>query len=301
MGLFRRKKSEPIRTAHIEDDSYAFRRSRTLTGSLSNSVQTVREDRAALKSDRVKQHDLRRHRRKIGFLLFACLLAAAIIYLLVSQFIGSVTIASKSALSVEKQQAYAAAINKYLSTSPGERFSFSLQKDRLLADLQSQHAEVEFISLSRFGVGQASIADIKIRVPVISWDLRGKTYYIDSHGVAFQTLIGEAPTLRVEDNTGITLEDSATLASDKMLRFIGRIIALLQQSGQTVERLELPADTSRQINVYLQGRDYPFYTSIDRDPAGQATDVINALNYVSSQQISPQYVDVRVGSRAYYR
>lgn len=297
----KRKEPEPIRTAHIEDDSYAFRRSRTLTGSLSNSVQTVSEDRAALKSDRVKQHDLRRHRRRIGSLLAACLLAIAIIYVLISQFVGSVTIVSKSLLPAERQAAYAKAIDEYLVASPGERFSFTLKYDRLLSSLQSRYPEIEAISVSRFGFGQPALANITTRTPIISWDLKGKTYYIDGHGVAFQTLAGPAPTLRVEDNTGITLENSSVLASDKMLRFIGRLIALIQEGGQTVERLELPAGTSRQINVYVQGKAYPFYTTIDRDPAGQAADVLNALNYFSSHGIAPQYADVRVSSKAYYR
>lgn len=298
---WRKSKKEPVRSAHIEEANYLFRRSRTLTGSLSDSVKTVGEPRAALKSERVKQHTLRSYRRRIGARLLICLVIAAGLYGLLSQFIGSVTIASKNMIPEASKQRYTETIEAYLSASPTQRFSFSLASEKLLATVQQKHPEVEKLSLSRFGVTAPTIASLSLRTPVIVWDVQGVTYYIDSQGVAFQSYTGSQPTLRVEDNTGIALEATSSPASEKMLRYIGRLVALVSEAGYSVERLELPAGTSRQINLYLQGRGYPIFVSSDRDPAGQVADVKNVLAYFDMNRIVPAYVDARVSSKAYYQ
>jgi hypothetical protein len=40
---------------------------------------------------------------------------------------------------------------------------------------------------------------------------------------------------------------------------------------------------------------------MDRDPAGQAADIVSAVRYVQQKQINPEYLDVRVASKAFYR
>ena len=86
-----------------------------------------------------------------------------------------------------------------------------------------------------------------------------------------------------------------------MIHYIGRLVALIQQQGYNVERLELPALTSREVDVFLEGKGYRFKTTVDRDPAGQAADIRAIVAYLDAQQLQPQYVDVRVSSQAYYR
>ena len=57
--------------------SYAFRRNRTLTGSLLSDVASPSEHSADLKSPRVQAHNLRHHRRKLTLRLIMILACVA--------------------------------------------------------------------------------------------------------------------------------------------------------------------------------------------------------------------------------
>jgi len=63
----RRRQEQPVRQPRMDADeqSYAFRRSRTITGSTTDNVRAAGENRAQLKSPRLHEHSLRKHRRKL--------------------------------------------------------------------------------------------------------------------------------------------------------------------------------------------------------------------------------------------
>lgn len=302
MGIFKKKQHEQVRQPRITDDNeaYIFRRSRTMTGSLSNTVRAATEDRSVLRSERLKHHDLKITRRRIAWLLVGCIAAASLLYWLLMQFIGTVTVTGQ-AMSSTQQATYAQSIEAYLRSHPGERFAVTLQETALTEAVQADHPEVRQITLHAGGVARASVATVTLRTAIAAWTLQGQKYYIDEHGVAFTATPVKQPKLVVVDNTGIDPADAGAVASERMLRYIGRLVALVQKEGYVVSKVELPANTSRQVNIYLKGRGYPIKTHIDRDPAAQAADVVQAVSYFDSKKIRPKYVDVRVSSKAYYK
>jgi hypothetical protein len=177
----------------------------------------------------------------------------------------------------------------------------TLNESTLTSSIQQQHPEIKQITLTVAGALKPTSASVTLRSAIATWTLQGKKYYIDEHGVAFTVKPLHEPTLIVEDNTGINPADAGAVASDRMLHYIGRLVALVQKTGLVVNKVELPANTSRQVNLYVEGRGYPIRTYIDRDPAAQATDVVNAVKYFDQKGISPAYVDVRVSSKAFYK
>ena len=87
-----------------------------------------------------------------------------------------------------------------------------------------------------------------------------------------------------------------------MLKFVGRVIALVGDSGVArIQSVELPTNSTRQVDFKLKDHPYLIKAHLDRDPAGQAADIVNAVRYVESKSIRPTYLDVRVASKAYYR
>lgn len=303
MKLFRKKREQPpVRQPHITDanESYTFRRSRTMTGSLSSTVLAASERFGDLKSNRQKHHELKKQRRWLfgGFLIVVIM--GVSLYMLLAQFMTSVTVVVTGAPH-NLTTAYADTIQKYISARPSERFIFALNHDTLLTYVQHDYPEISGITVTHAGLFQPGRAEITLREPVASWTVQGKRFYIDNHGVQFTTHIGAEPTLIVEDKTGIDPNSTGAIASERMIHYIGRLVALLGEKGYQVEKLELPLLTSREVDVYLQGRAYRIKTSVDRDPAGQAMDVENIVAYLEKQSISPTYVDARVSSRAYYR
>lgn len=303
MKLFRKKDAPPIRQPHITDanESYAFRRSRTITGSVSSSVLAASEQFGDLKSDRLKHHELKKTRRRL-FGMFVGLLAISIgLFLLLSQFMMSIHVVVPGAPD-SLTATYMKSIDTYIAARPVERFSFFLNRETLLAHIQQEHPEVSEVVVSLGGsLFQPGRADISLREPIASWTIQGKRFYIDQHGVKFSVHIGTEPTLVVEDKTGVDLNSSSAVASERMIHYIGRLVTLLHEKGYVVEKLELPLLTSREVDVFLQGRAYRIKTSVDRDPAGQAMDVENIVVYLDSKQLSPTYVDARVPARAFYK
>lgn len=302
MGLFKKQHSQ-VRQPHISDDTgvYAFRRSRTMTGSSSDSVRSAAETHADLQSDRLKHHTLRKQRRHLGVYLLITVVCMTGLLFLVNNFMLSTSVRQGQGVAAADASSYQAVVNSYLSSHANERFVFSLRGDALLETVQKQYPEVRAITVDVQPWLQPALVRIDLRTPVASWTIGGAKYYIDASGVAFQKNHGVEPALVVEDNTGINPNDTAAVASERMIRYIGRLVALLKQNGLTVERLILPPVTSREVDVRLSGVAYTIKTDLDRDPAGQVADVVQAVGYLSRKGITPSYADVRVSSKLYYK
>lgn len=302
MGLFK-KQHDQVRHPHISDDNgaYTFRRSRTMTGSSSDTVRAAAELHADLQSDRLKHHVLRKKRRHLlTYLLFVVVCAGGLVFLL-NNFMISASVTSGGGAPAVDMAAYQQTVNDYLFSHPSERFSFALRGEALLETVQKKYPEVSTVTVTVQPWLRAAHISVGLRKPIASWTIGQTKYYIDSNGVAFQKNYGAEPSLVVEDNTGIDPTSTGAVASERMIRYIGRLVALLQQKGLSVERLELPPSTSREVDVRLTGTAYAIKTNLDRDPAGQAADVAEAVNYLSRKGITPAYADVRVSSKLYYK
>ncbi len=305
MKLFRRKEDVPIRQPHItaQNDSFSFRRSRTLTGSASDSVTSVvtHRDRSDLQSPRMKAHALRQKRRHLALILGGCFLVCIGLMWLMSQFVFS-TRAVIVGVNAVDTGSYQKTINEYFGSHPFERFRFALRENALIDTVRSHHAELDSVTieLPATPLG-ASTARLVARQPVVTWQLGGTKYYVDAKGEAFSTNFFAEPTVAVTDKTGVKPDEQGSIASTRLLKYLGRLIGKIGQGGFKVVSITLPPLTSREIDIQLEGRGYPIKTQLDRDTSAQATDVINAVKYFDTKHITPAYVDVRVSSRAYYQ
>ena len=303
----RRDNQPPVRQPRSSeaDQSYAFRRSRTITGSAATNVRAAGEDRGQLRSPRLHEHSLRKHRRKLSAYLLLSVLAAGVLWYVISSYIGntinvgtSTTQPVSHSLDAAKYQDLA---KRYLAERPFERFEFALNEEEFSRFMSTEAPEVSAATLTAgesLGSGQLSV---RLREPVASWTIKGKQYFVDTDGLAFTTNYFAVPAVVVTDKSGINA-DAGVIASTKLLRFIGRVVTLVNKSGlPPVEAVTLPAGSTREVDFKLKDREYSIKAHLDRDPAGQATDIINAVKYVDSKGIAPKYLDVRVSSKAYYR
>ena len=309
MKLFggRKKKQVDVRNPHItsQNDAYNFRRSRTITGSSASSVRAVSEDRGQLRSTRLQEHDLRRHRKKLSFYLILCLVIIGLFGVLLEQYSSDdVVISANSAEASTKHidtARYRAIAAQYYAEHPLEHFRFALNIDTFANELRAKAPEVADASVVRGDKALQGEVKLMFRRPVVSWTIKGEKYYVDANGEAFKVNYFAEPNVAVVDESGID-PDAGVIASGRFLRFMGRVITLVNDSGvTTVSGIVIPKGVTRQIDLKLVGVPYPFKTNLDRDPAGQATDIINAYKHFTSRGIVPAYVDVRVSSKAFYR
>lgn len=304
----RRRLTQENPKAHQKDEGhaeyYSYRRNRTLTGSLSSNVSSATERSAELRSPRVQSHDLRRHRRRLSGLLFGSLSLAVFLGFLVYQSIGIVRVEPGAGVVARVDtDAYARLISGYLAVHPFERFRFSLDEVALARYLQDNGApEVESVSpMSRYsGFGQTTLT-LLYRHPVVSWNTGRSEMYVDKTGAAFERNYFANPDVKVIDKSGIQTSGNQVVTSGRFLGFMGKIIGRMSEQGLFISSITLPAGTTRQVEVTVQGLAYPIKFSTDRPTGEQAEDAGRAVRYLKNQGITAEYLDVRVGGKAYYK
>lgn len=312
MGVFRKKQSQPARRRHGQSETgavdvqyterYAFRRNRTLTGSLSSDVQSAGEAHSELRSVRVQTHDLHAHRRRLGLYLVTTLCAVGISGWLIYQSITAVSVTANTPVVIN-QSLYGQKVEDYLNANPLQRLRVTIDTNKLATYLQSNGCpEVASVSpdVTYEGFGTSGIV-LTFRKPVVVWKTGSTKLYVDGEGNAFARNVYPDPSVEVVDQTGIPAQDNQVLASERFLGTIGRVIGRMAAQGYTVNQVVLPANTTRQLMVSAEGVGYPIKFSIDRSAGEQAEDAARAIKYLADRGINPEYLDVRVGGKAFYK
>ena len=285
-------------------DRYAFRRNRTITGSSSARVASSNELNAELRSPRAHVHHLTSLRRRLlGYFSIVSLVAFGL-YVLVFQLVATMTIRladSAPSLPEADRYAYERAIESYYAARPAERFRFILDEPALLSHVQSARPEVRTVRIEPgSGPGEASVV-ISARNPIARWSIDGSNQYVDGEGVVFTKNYFTDPRLRIVDNSGLGASSSRLVASNRFLGFIGRVVAMSGRSGLNVERVTIPALTTRQVALTLKGSKTEYKLSVDRSAGQQVEDITRIAKYLARNDLDPGYVDVRISGKAFYK
>jgi hypothetical protein len=290
----RRQSSDFVRTPASIDTGNQFRRNQTLSGIKHSASEPV--------SERTRLHHLARQRRHIGAILSLVLGIIIILSVLLFQFTGKVIVAGSSAALTHSIQpsTYEKAINDYLGIHPVERLRFALNETALSAYVSGVLPEVSHVKLTATNNIVQSNFTLTLRKPVAGWQINGHQYFVDTTGVVFQNNFYETPTVQIVDQSGVSPEQGAIVASARLLSFVGRVVSLAGQGSYTVTQASLPSGTTRELDIQLKDVQPRIKLSIDRGAGEQVEDMIRSLTYLQSQGKSAQYVDVRVSGRAIY-
>ncbi|MBC7746936.1 hypothetical protein H7Y40_03060 [Pedobacter sp.] len=306
MPFYSRKSKPPLRQpkSDIADQAVAFRRSRTITGTSSSNIRSANEPKSQLKSPRLKEHELKHHRRLLSLGIIGLAGLSGLCVWLLDQYIVTIdTMTSTHTLARPLVvNDYQSAIRDYLNARPAERFRFMLNTDRLNTYVKENNAEVSNIEISG-GTGLvAANATVSLRAAVAVWQVNSVKYYVDASGEIYQKNYYQEPVVSVKDESGVTPKTTELIASTRLLRFLGQTVSGLNAAGiGTVTSVTIPGGTLRQLDIALDTRPYRIKTHMDRDAVGQVADAVAALRYLDSKQIIPEYVDVRVSGKAFYR
>lgn len=282
---------------------YSFRRNRTLTGSLVSNVASANEQRAELQSPRVYSHHLRRKRRYMAILFTATFVVMVLLNWMIYQSIARIAIVPIGVTQKFDGQPYEKKAQDYLNAHVFERSRLSLDTHALSDYLQDNgFPEVSSVgsTMSNGGFGKSNIS-VTLRRPVVSWQTGSTKVYVDSQGVSFRRNYFDEPSVAVVDQTNVQSVDNRVLASDNLLSFMGRAIDAFRTQGMTVQKVVLPADTIRQVQVMIAGTSYPIKLTIDRPAAGQVEDAARGIRFLKERGINATYLDVRVSGKAFYK
>ena len=103
------------------------------------------------------------------------------------------------------------------------------------------------------------------------------------------------PTVEIIDESGQGI-------TNKIKEYVGQLEIDFSDIGLSLNRAVVPAGKNREIDIYLNDYD-GFYIklSVDRGTAVSAEDTKRILAYISEQDLHPQYIDIRVKGKAYYK
>ena len=96
-------------------------------------------------------------------------------------------------------------------------------------------------------------------------------------------------------------EDNTGRISERVRGCIGQLEQDLADLGYKVTRVTLPTGTSRELYVDLEGVEWFFKVTTDRDAAMTAEDMERMVRYLRERDLKPAYVDVRVEGKAFYK
>lgn len=89
--------------------------------------------------------------------------------------------------------------------------------------------------------------------------------------------------------------------SARMREYIIQLEEDFRALGYTVTKVILPVNTSRELYIDLAGETTYFKVSMDRGAAVTAEDAERMLRYLRERELTPEYVDVRIEGKAYYK
>ena len=296
----RRRAVKNKREEQLQRTAYTYRRNRTLTGSLVSRVPSAGESKAQLRSPRMHAHDLRRTRRRVALSLGVVVGLLAAVWFALDNVIATPVVAGNL---TSNHQLYQAKINDYLTAHPLERFRFALNTSRLAAYLQTHDCpEVAAVlpATQQAGLGRSTIT-LAMRQAAVVWTVNRQQLFVDTEGHAFRRAYGPRPSIEVVDDSGIDTRNNQVVASNQFLGFIGKVVGAVRRHQLTVQKITLPAGTTRQIYVWFTGVEYPVKFSVDRSAGLQSEDAARAIRYLAQHHITPKYLDVRVSGRAAYR
>lgn len=299
MSLFKRTKQSIIPRRRLESDvnfdndsSNSFKRNQTISGSVSSVTP------------RQKTHHLSIKRRKVLTIFMIVLMSALVVWLLIVNITAKVSINITGVVSSSKaidESGYERTIQDYLDANPIGRLRFFLDQNALRAYMISKMPEVKDISqgdTDGFGV---TIFRITMRNPVAGWMINNKQYFVDNSGVSFNLNYFNDPSVQITDQSGASLQSGDVIVSQRFLSFVGLTVAKSMDHGYTVVQAILPSNTTRQLELKIKEGGYLVKLSIDRPVGEQVEDMVAALKYFTSKGQKPEYIDVRVSGKAFYK
>lgn len=304
MKLFKKDTKDSARRPRpgAEDQGYVFRRSRTLTGTTSSKVAPSAESRSQLKTTRLQVHELHQFRRRVLRILAVVAVCVALLSYAMVTYIAAIPLQYTQPAGSPRSATYQQTIAQYFAKHPLERFGFSLNRAQLARDVQAAHPEIMSLDADRSWYGGNTVFVVQFRQPLLVWETAGNRFYVDGQGVAFGYDHFGGKYVSVRDQSGISPQASGgSVASNRFINFLGKMVGAVNAGGRgVVTDVIIPAST-REVNLKVQGRGYPIKTHTDRDPLKQAEDILNALKWMDEKKLTPEYIDVRVEGKAYFK
>jgi hypothetical protein len=111
----------------------------------------------------------------------------------------------------------------------------------------------------------------------------------------------QASPYPTEPTVTIVDENVGQNISTRVKTFVARLEADAKDYSLTVDHVTLPFQKAREILVYFVGRNEYYKMTTERGSTVQIEDAERMMRYLDGKSITPEYVDLRVEGKAYYK
>ena len=224
----------------------------------------------------------------------------AIVVFLLFQLTIDISIQTPDMKSSNSSKKYVAALNEYYSAHPAERFRFFLNNNDLKQFFLQKAPEVKNIRIEGDFLVRSAVK-LTFRQPVAQWSSGGKVYFVDDGGVTFEQNYFDTPAVAVRDESGLPTRGGQEVINRQFLSFLGQAVSAFAQYKIKVSEATLPASTVRQVWFKVEGRATQVRMTVDRSAQSQVKQAIITLEYLGKTGSAPEYIDVRVDQRSFYK
>lgn len=113
--------------------------------------------------------------------------------------------------------------------------------------------------------------------------------------------IMEAQSFVKEPTVVIVDENAGNNVSQRVKDFVYDLEGDLAPYGLAIDHVSLPLQKARELRIFIINRGEYYKMSLDRGSAVQAEDLSRMVKYLDDNGIAPEYVDLRVSGKAYYK
>lgn len=241
----------------------------------------------------------------IGILVATGLLAAVAYNATLRQEV-SVSIAGKpeERLLLQDAQVYQDAAQRILAQKPAHRTKLTIDTDGISRQLLQDHPELLAADVALPLVGRTP--SLRLQPAPVAARLvasNGQSYVLSSDGRAISTNVDAAPASSpmLTDQSGVVVSIGAQVLPRDDMRFITRLQYQVAAQDLKIESMLLPA-AGRQLHVKLDSKAYVVKFSLAGDVLQQVGAYRSVQKKLDRDGVTPvEYIDVRVGDRAYYK
>lgn len=286
-----RRQAESGMDAGPQTSSYV--RGRTLSS---------RKSAAEEPSERQASWDLRKRRKRLVRYLVSVLAVAVVIMFILTQLVIEVTVESAGhELGEDPRGKYENSLNQYFAERPIERLRFMIDESALRSFFLHNSPEVQSVQVAPGSRMTRGTLNLSFRKPVAQWSSGGKVHFVDDTGTIFEKNYFDTPAIVVKDQSGVGTYAGQEAANRRFLSFLGRVVHLFGENGLSVVEAAIPPDAVRQVEFRLDGKSYSVKMTVDRSAESQVDESMHAVRYMEGQGRHPEYIDVRVDQRVFYK
>lgn len=117
----------------------------------------------------------------------------------------------------------------------------------------------------------------------------------------FENYSGDKTAVKYSPEVTITDESGVEKIPARTKEYVGQVEHDFGELGYKVVKVVIPKGKSREIDVYLAEQKTYLKLNLEKDSAISAEDAARTLRYLEKQGIKPDYIDVRVEGKAFYR